>query len=517
MHGRQRCGRVGLLFIAVVASGRCGHAAETYDRYYAHPAVHDANGVIAPWYTAQNGQLDFRIRVAAETLKRYPWTTTDNSIECLPHFLFSGHWKIADDGTITPLPVDDWSDGDLGQRAAYVLSGFVDYYRYSGDPAAIRLMSLQADFLLDHCLTPDDHPWPSFLISVPIKGKPYGKCDPRGMIQLDIAAEVGIALLKAYQVTGNRRWLEACQHWGDLLASNRSRADDEPPWGRYANPEAAPWPDVKQTGGVVFLAYFFDELIRLGYTGVDDEIIRARDASRDYLHKKLLPQWTVNDIWGRNYWDWVDPVQAENVTEFAARYFMDYPAAFPNWRNDARNILSLFLNHTSVCPISAGEVYSGAWAFPESSGCCGRSLWYGPMELAVAFAQYGQQADSAWGLELARRMQILATYDGHETGVTEDNIDGGFVVNDAWFKIAHPMALKHLLGTLAWLPAELGAVRENHIVRTTAVVSSVVYRQGSVRYTTFDAPADTIDVLRLAFAPDRVTADGQVLEARGAL
>ena len=24
---------------------------------------------------------------------------------------------------------------------------------------------------------------------------------------------------------------------------------------------------------------------------------------------------------------------------------------------------------------------------------------------------------------------ILATYDGHETGVSEDNIDGGFIVN----------------------------------------------------------------------------------------
>ena len=240
----------------------------------------------------------------------------------------------------------------------------------------------------------------------------------------------------------------------------------------------------------------------------------ARDAGRDYLRDQLLNQWTVNDIWGRNYWDWVDNVQAENVTEFAARYLMDNPDAFPTWRTDARNILTLFLNHTSVCPNSAGEVFSGAWAFPESSGCCGRSLWYGPMELAVPFAQYGEQAGSEWARELARRIQILATYDGHETGVSEDNIDGGFVVNDAWFKIAHPMALKHLLGTLAWLPAEFGAVRENHLVRTTAVVNSVVYRAGQVRYSTYDAPPGTMEVLRLAFVPQRITADGQTLKPR---
>ena len=290
------------------------------------------------------------------------------------------------------------------------------------------------------------------------------------MIQLDIVAEVGIA---APEVLSTHRRNAVVRGVQALGRPDGRQAEPQPgaaPWGRYANPECAPWKDDKQTGGVVFLLYFFDELIRLGYTGKDGEIVKARDAGRAYLRDVLLPNWTVNDTWGRNYWDWPDPVQAENVTEFAARYFMDNKAVFPNWRNDTRNILSLFLNHTSVCPTSHGEVYSGAWAFPESAGCCGRSLWYGPMELAVPFAQYGVEANSPWARELARRMQILATYDGHETGVSEDNIDGGFVVNADWFKIAHPMALKHLLATMAWMPEEFGPARENHIVSSTAVV-----------------------------------------------
>ena len=118
------------------------------------------------------------------------------------------------------------------------------------------------------------------------------------------------------------------------------------------------------TGGVVFLLYFFDELIRLGHTGTNGEIVKARDAGRAYLRDVLLPAWTANDTWGRNYWDWADPVQAD-VTEFAARYMMDNKAQFPNWRNDVRNILGLFLNHTGVCPTSRGEVYSGAGRFPN--------------------------------------------------------------------------------------------------------------------------------------------------------
>jgi hypothetical protein len=481
-------------------------------RYYAYAAAEDRFGVIAPWYRGQNGQCDFRVRIAAETLKRYPWVDKDKCVAPGPHFIFNGQWRIAADGAISVPGCNDWDNGDLGQRAAYILSSLVEYYRYSGDPAAISLVTLTADFLLDHCQTPPDHPWPSFLISCPTKGKAYGKCDPHGFIQLDIVAEVGSALLRAYMLTCKTRWLDAAKHWGDLLAKNRNPDPTKPPWGRYANPQDVPWKDSQMTGGVAFLLDFFDLLIRLGYTGKDDAIVKARDAGRKYLAEQLLPKWTVDDTWGRNYWDWNDPVQAENVTEWVVNYLMDNPDAFPNWRTDARNILSLFLNRTSVSPASVGSVYSGAWAYPESSSCCGRSLWYGPMELAPVWAKYAALTGSEWAREIARRQILLATYDPHETGVVEDNIDGGQVVAGAWFKIAHPMALKHTLAAMAWLPDILGPNRENHIMRTTSVVCRVVFQKDRVYYSTFDAPAPCVDVLRLAFEPLAVVAEGQRLE-----
>jgi hypothetical protein len=494
-----------LLFARCAVAGGVDHS-----HYYAHDTVEDGNGVIAPWYQGQNGQFDLRVRIAAETLKRYPWTNTSKAVSAVPEYNFIGQWEIDDQGTITIPEINDWANGDLGQRAAYILSGLVDYYRYSGDAAAIAHLHLAAETLLDHCQTGQDHPWPKFLISVPTKGKPYGKCDPSGMIQLDIVAEVGLGLLRAYQVTGEPRWFETAQHWGDLLAEHRDRTPGLPPWNRYANPENSAFED-QMTGGVVFLLSFFDELIRLGYTGEGNALIEARDAGRAYLRDELLPNWTVNDVWGRNYWDWSDYVQAENVTEFAVRYLMENPEVFPNWRNDCRNILTLFLNHTSVDSGSGGDVFSGAWAYPESSGCCKRSLWYGPMELATVYAQYGFTANSEWAKEMARRQQILATYDVHETGVVEDNIEGGQVVAGDWFKIAHPMALKHVLGTMAWLPESEGAARENHIMRSSSVVTSVVYGAGRIAYSTFDAPPRTVDVLRLSFRPNAVRADEAVL------
>jgi hypothetical protein len=506
-----------LFLVAALSAVHPCHAGVTQPRYYAHAAVEDVHGAIAPWYTGQNGQCDLRVRIAAETMKRYPWTDTKRAVAAYPEYLFSSLWSIDAAGTIAVPPSDDWMNGDLGQRAAYVLAGWVDYYAYSGDPAAIAHVTWQAELLLDYCQTGPEHSWPRFLVSVPTKGKPYGQCDPHGFIQLDIVAEAGLALLRAYQLTGNRRWFEAVAHWGDVLAEKRNRTPGAAPWGRYANPEDTPWKDNTQTGGVAFLLYLFDELIRLGYTGEGNAIVAARDAGRAYLDETLLPRWLADDTWGRNYWDWVDDVQAENVTEFACRYLLDNQGRFPNWRCDARNILALFLNNTSVNEASNGDVYSGAWAFPESCGCCGRSLWYGPLELALVFAQYGVEADSEWARELARRMLILATYDLHETGVSEDNIDGGTIVNGGWFKIAHPMALKHVLRSIGWLPEWFAPNRENHIVRSTEVVSAVTYGRGDVEYATFAAPTGATEVLRLAFEPSQVTADGAALAREEAL
>ncbi|MBI4601927.1 MAG: hypothetical protein HY721_08190 [Planctomycetes bacterium] len=472
-------------------------------RYYAHPAAVDGQGVIAPWYRGQNGQLDLRVRVAAETVKRYPWAVPPKAVRPAPEYVYNGTWAIAADGTISVPALRDWDNGDLGQRAAYVLAGLVDYYRYSGDAAAVAHISVLADTLIEHFCTGPEHPWPGILVSCPTRGKPYGKCDPHGLIQLDIVAEVGLALARAWQLAGEPRWLEVLKGWGDLFAKHCNTSPLEPPWRRYANPADAGWSDV-QTGGVVFILELLEELIRIGHAGEGGSLVKARDAGRAYLRDVLLPRWTVNDVWGRNYWDWEDPVQAENVTELAVRHLLERPEVFPLWRTDGRNVLSLFLNRTSVAPESRGDVYSGAWAYPESSGCCGRSLWYGPLELAPVYLEYGARAGSEWGRELGRRQAILATYDVHETGVVEDNIDGGQVVAGGWFKIAHPMALKHALAAIAWLPEVFGPARENHIVRSSSVVSRVEYGRGKVAYRTFDAPPEAADVLRLAFRPERV-------------
>ncbi len=498
-------------------------AAETLPHYFGNPAVVDKHGVIAPWYKGQNGQYDYRVRIAAETMKRYPWATKDKAVMPAPEYVFNGHWQIDQDGRISAAEVKDWNDGDLAQRASYVIGSLIHYYMYTGDPAVFTPITAMADYLIDYCQTEDSHGWPRMLISVPTLGEHYRRCrlgssdDLRagqGKIQLDNMAQVALEFVRAYELTGNARLYEAAKHWADLLAANRNREPGVAPWGRYANNASGPGMNGLQTGGVAIVLAFLDELIRTGYAGKNNALVEAREAGRAYLSNVLLPAWHLKDTWGRNFWDWECPVQDLYGTEYPVQYMMDHKDLFPNWKQDARNILSLFIHHASVSPASNADVFHGAWAYPESSGCCGRSLWYSPMELAASFARYGVEADSAWAREIARRSQLLATYDPRSDGWSMDLIDGGVLVNRTWFKIAHPMALKYVLRTMAWLPEVTGANRENHIVRSSGVVKRVVYGKDRIAYSTFDAPTGSVDVLRLAYAPQAVTANGKALSAR---
>ena len=313
-------------------------SAATQPSYYAHESVHDEHGVIAPWYQGLNGQLDERLNIAVNVYKRYPWVDKPKAVMAAPDFIYNSHWSIQPDGTIVIPPTTDWMCGDLCARAWSIIKGLTAYYQYSGDPMAFIYIPLTVDYILDYGLTATNSDWPLFPISTPTRGKAYGKCDPTGRNQLDLCAITGIEVLRAYKLTGTPRYLEMAKHWGDVFAAKCQLANPElSPWNRYVDPSVVGWSDVL-TGTTSIIVDFLDDLIRLGYTGKEDRIVKARDAGRRFLNEQMLPAWWVNDTWGRTYWDWDNPMMCGMVS-MCADHFMKYPQAYPNWQTDVRNML----------------------------------------------------------------------------------------------------------------------------------------------------------------------------------
>lgn len=507
------------LLLSLFVEGRFGlslaetaHAATTLRSYYAHKTVEDEQGVIAPWSKGWNGPLDTRLRIAVEVLKRYPWVDTDKAVMAAPDFVYNSHWSIKDDGTIVIPPTNDWMCGDLGQRAWSIIQGLTAYYQYSGDPIAFVYIPLTVDYILDYAQTPADHDWPLFPISTPTRGKAYGKCDHNARTQLDLCAIVGRETLRAYKLTSNPRYLEAAKHWADVFAEKCNLDPTMPPWDRYTHPEVVGWSD-ELTGTTTIICEFLDAIIALGHTGKDRAIVRARDAGIRYVRDQMLPRWLENDTWGRQYWDWDNPVIC-GIVSMCGDYIMANPDAFPTWRTDLRNILTLIMNRNGADPGSMGDVYSGAWAWPESCTCCGTSLSYNQYTAGPTLLRYAVLADDDLIYEIGRRMMIMATYDSHENGVVWDGLTGRAVATGEWSNLAHPWPLCQVLEAMKWTPGLFGPKRENHIIRSTSVVNSVVYEKNKITYSTFDAPSKTSDVLRLAFEPTSITADGKVLPRR---
>ena len=510
----DRFARICLAFVSLVMASFAARVfgATTLESYYAHHAVEDEHGVIAPWSEGFNGPLDTRVRIAVEVLKRYPWVGVDKAVMAAPDFIYNSHWSIQDDGTILIPPTNDWMCGDLSQRAWSIVQGLTSYYRYSGDPIAFVYIPLTIDYILDYAQTPPNDDWPLFPISTPTQGKAYGQCEPGVRNQLDLCAIVGRETVRAYKLTADPRYLEAAKRWADVLAEKCDLDPSQPPWNRYTHPEVVDWSD-ELTGTTTIICEFLDAVIALGHTGKDRALVRARDAGIRYLRDRMLPRWIENDTWGRQYWDWDNPVLC-GIVSMCGDYILANPDAFGNWKTDLRNMLTLIMNRNGADPGSMGDVYSGAWAWPESCTCCGTSLSYNQYTAGPTLLHYAVLADDDRLYEIGRRMMVMATYDSHENGVVWDGLTGRAVATGEWSNLAHPWPLCQTLEAMKWTPELFGPKRENHIIRSSSVVNHVVYEKNRISYSTFEAPSKTRDVLRLAFEPVSVTADGSALAER---
>ena len=288
---------------------------------------------------------------------------------------------------------------------------------------------MTADYVLDYCQTPADHPWPRFFISCPTKGKAYGQADPHGFIQLDISAYVGSGMVAAYKVTGNPRYWEAAKHWADLLAEHCDLSPAPSPWPRYANPEDVPVErdTTCRPAASSLVLQFLDDVIRTGYRGKDDSLLKARDAGDKYLRDVLLPEWSR------------DPHVRPPLLGLgeSGLYLRASPASRAQYMMDRREVVSRLEDRRSqhhvavLLPARASIRIDGRRLLGRLGLSRVQQLlrqvaavsdrW----RLAATFARYAALTDSAWAKEIARRQVILWTYDVHETGVVEDVIDGG--------------------------------------------------------------------------------------------
>ena len=231
---------------------------------------------------------------------------------------------------------DDTLQGSNWQHnPAMVYGSFVDsvaaWYPYSGDEDAVRAVREMLDYELAHGTTPPDWEWPGVAFATSCDDeRDYGRCIqnmPRefyGGIETDKLGELGIGYALFYELTGERKYLEAAQRCADALAKHVRPGDaDHTPWPFRVNARTGEVLSGEEYGGIVASSLrLFDELIRL-QTGDTAAYQKARDLAWKWvLNQPLNRRSRAGDRWS-GYFEDVAKNQ-ENVNQAAPTYTAYY-------------------------------------------------------------------------------------------------------------------------------------------------------------------------------------------------
>jgi hypothetical protein len=458
-----------------------------------HHARLDNRGAVVPWYQAQpNAGFDHVLRLGWGFLERVPGKPY------LRYAVFDGR----------TLEGRYWQHNPAFLYASLVDS-VVGWYPYSGDRRAVARVREMLDYQLAHGTTPDGWEWPGVPFATSCGGaRDYGRClvdapQRYGGIETDKVGLLGHAYLRFYELTGERRYLDAAVAAADALAQHVRPGDaDHTPWPfRVDARTGAVIANAEYGGAVVGPVELLDDLGRLGIDRAGD-YDRARNlAWRWLLRYPLNPQSRAWNKWSGFYEDArYNPASRNQVgPTLTAAYVLAHPERDGRWRAHARALLRWTRNSFGRGP------YFGAWAIDEQrapgrSGCCSPAgLGSDTARWAAVNALLYARTGDRHARTTAFRSLSYATYFAHADGRV--SCCGRRKANEFWFSDGYGDYLRSFNQAMAAIP-ELAPAGADHVLGSTSVVQSVTYGPRRVAYRTFDANGG--EVLRLSFRPASV-------------
>jgi hypothetical protein len=494
------------------------------EKIASHEVFRSGDGSLLSWYKPDSPGAAYGhvSKLAAEFIKSVPVDPVSGLKLYMVHADFRG--PNQDENYSKGTSGTDWMPNPACVFAGFVQSLAVDYRVFSGDDACLDIVRECLDQMLENGTTPADWPWP---------GCPYASADPRSpvyqgatkwedegrgdglhCIEPDKVGELGVGYLKFYQITGDRKYLEASIDCAEALAGNVRdvRADTN----RYAHDFdfRSPWPfRVNARTGAVIDEYtsnvvepirLFDELLRTGgRIGLEAEkaesFRKAREIARDWLFAKNGPMKTY--IWNGYFEDIPsDPRQLNRVQITpleTARYILKHPEYDPHWRTNVAAILNW------VASVFGTE---GMDAIKEQTWC------YAPMgshtaRYASICALYYEKTGDERYREEAFRFFNFATYMCEDNGYVWVGPDW----KTAWFSDGYGDYIRHFMEGLGAVP-EWACCDKDHLLRSTSVVQTISYEPHRINYKSYDKNAT--DVLRLNKKPVRISVDNTPLNQR---
>jgi hypothetical protein len=501
--------------LAGVARARGREGAADGSTLAGHRVVLDQSGRLLSWVEPQASAYDRILKLAWEQLLT-GFPVEENGLPTwLAYCCFDGQ----------TLRGGSWPHNPACVYAG-LARGAAAYHAYSGDRRVVDLVRRVLDYQLENGTTPADSSWawPSvpyassdhgalryrgahdFRYATEKDGPPrLGRGDGYGVIEPDKVGELGLGYLVAWKITGDARYRDAALHCGRALAAHV----------RSGDAERSPWPfRVVAETGVVREEYgaslgptleLLDELARLdlGQDGEAEDFRRARRTAWDWL----LAQPFRTDAWANYFEDLFWLPKPTNLNQYApgelARYVLEDPRRDPAWREHAAHLIG-WIEDTfgGDTPKEKGRQW-GAVTISEQTEYAYK-MGSHTARFASLQALWHEKTGDAAAREKAFRAFNWASYMCDRRGV----VRVGPVESSFWFSDGYGDYLRHFMAGLGAVP-EWAPPGEDHLLRSTSVVTKVDYAPGWVAYETFDDVGE--EVLRLSFVPKSVTAAGKPL------
>jgi hypothetical protein len=463
-------------------------AQNTGEKLSYHNIKTDASGKIESWYSDDPA-------VSYDHIVNIVWNFWDKmrtDMNGLAYHMNHQVWK------------KDYNDrrGIGGDQVAMALSSWKLYYQYSGNPQVIENMKFMADYYLAHSLSPHNYNWPD--VPYPYNMLTYsGIYDGdmimgKGYTQPDKAGSFGYELVNLYKITGKAEYLDAAVKIANTLAAHTKDGNaDESPLPFRVNAETGETGALK-SGDTLDIKYsytsnwagtmmLFTSLVSLD-KGNTAEYKTAFD--KILLWMKNYPVKT--NKWGPFFEDvgmWSDT--QINAGTFA-KYILDNPELFPDWKKNSRSILDWVykeLGNDKWLKYGAKVVNEQTdYRVPGNS----HTARQGSVELLYA-SKTGDEKSREDGI----RQLNWATY------MVNDDGENTYPNNETWMTDGYGDYVRHYLRAMQAYP-ELAPGGENHLIESSSVIKFINYNKAEITYETYDNTS--AEVLRLAKKPVKVSA-----------